>query len=355
MFAIKAKDSLLYVLGLILQASQTCLPPAEIKSLRQTTLWRPSHGPATWLSTCQKENFSVPRDARRFWRSSCFWPGLPLGFGRFAKPRWVNEAVRGATFLCRFASADQKHPVGVLTNFPSLRGDLYLGWPRLFSTGDQLAYNGPLPRDCPCTRSHAPMKGTSGCIFNSATSRIFLLVFWAHILCAIGEVSDPVSLRDRGVELTSGPSSSSSPSLVSSSSFSLSSSTGALHPLFLAWFSRSLSRSLLRDYADSSAVDQFLSCAPDGPLSVLRPSFGTRCQAYSLSSSGCSQLQLMAPSSFGSGTPSLASTRARSRSCRSLKKPLVSLRPRDSVGDGDGPRLLVPGSGPSAVLRSSAP
>ena len=38
----------------------------------------------------------------------------------------VNEAVRGATFLCRFASADQKHKVGVLTNFPSLRGDLYL-------------------------------------------------------------------------------------------------------------------------------------------------------------------------------------------------------------------------------------
>ena len=62
----------------------------------------------------------------------------------------------------------------------------------------------------------------------------------------------------------------------------------------------------------------------------------------------------MAPSSFGSSSPSLASTRARSRSCRSLKKPLVSLRPRDSVGDGDGPRLPVPGPGPSAVVRSSA-
>ena len=193
----------------------------------------------------------------------------------------VNEAVRGAAFLCRFASADHKHPVGFLTNFPSLRGDLYLCWPQFFSTGDQLAYNGPLPRDCLRSRSHAAMKGTPGCIFNSATSHVFLLGFWAHILCAIGEVSDPGSLRDRVKELTSGPSSSCSPSPASSSSFSLSRSTGALHPLFLAWSSRSLSRTLHRDYADSSAVDQFLSCTPDGPLSVLRPSFGTRCQASS--------------------------------------------------------------------------
>ena len=34
--------------------------------------------------------------------------------------------------------------------------------------------------------------------------------FWAHILCAIWELSDPLSLRDRGAGLTSGPSSSSS-------------------------------------------------------------------------------------------------------------------------------------------------
>ena len=65
-------------------------------------------------------------------------------------------------------------------------------------------------------------------------------------------------------------------------------------------------------------------------------------------------MQLLAPPSFGSGNPSLASTRTRSRSRRSLKRPLVSLRPRDSVGDGDGPRLPVPVSGPSAVLSSSA-
>ena len=54
------------------------------------------------------------------------------------------------------------------------------------------------------------------------------------------------------------------------------------------------SRSLLRDHADSSAVDQFLSCTPDGPLSVLPPSFGIRWQAYSLSSSGCFDLSALA-------------------------------------------------------------
>ena len=72
------------------------------------------------------------------------------------------------------------------------------------------------------------------------------------------------------------------------------------------FFSHSLSRSLLRDYADSSAVDQYLSCTLDQSCVP-----GARCQAYSLSSSGCSQLQLLAPPSFGSRNPSLASTRAR--------------------------------------------
>ena len=40
------------------------------------------------LQVSKRKTFSVPHDARRFRRSSCFWPSLPLGFGRFAKPRW---------------------------------------------------------------------------------------------------------------------------------------------------------------------------------------------------------------------------------------------------------------------------
>ena len=49
-FAIKAQDSLLYVLGLILRASQTWLHPAEIKSLRQKKQHSGDHRRASYLA-----------------------------------------------------------------------------------------------------------------------------------------------------------------------------------------------------------------------------------------------------------------------------------------------------------------
>ena len=197
------------------------------------------------------------------------------------------------------------------------------------------------------------MTGISGSTFKSAVSPFFLQAFWARILCAIWKASDPVSLRDRGVELTSGPSSSSSLWPVSSSSFSLSCAAGALHPLFLAWSSHSLSLSLRREYADFCLADKYLSCTPDGPLAVCCSSFGTRCQVFSLSSSGCSRLQLSVTSCFSPWASTVRSPRARSRSGRRLKRLLVSLRPRGSVGDGNGPRLPVAGSSQCAVAKSS--
>ena len=71
-------------------------------------------------------------------------PASPWDMEELRSLEGVNEAVRGAAFLCRFAAADQKHPVGIMTNLHSLQEDLYLGWPDLSITGDQLAYNGPL-------------------------------------------------------------------------------------------------------------------------------------------------------------------------------------------------------------------
>ena len=91
----------------------------------------------------------------------------------------VNEAVRGAAFLCRFASAEQKHPVGIVTNLPSLHGDLYLGWPQLHSTGDQLACQGPLPRDCPRTLAHSPMTRIPG-VRSCLLCRLFFLQVFGH-------------------------------------------------------------------------------------------------------------------------------------------------------------------------------
>ena len=121
----------------------------------------------------------------------------------------VDEAVRGAAFLCRFASAEKKHPFGIVTNFPSLHGDLYLGWAQLHSTVGQLAYQGPLLRDCPYSYSLSDDRDFGRYVQVCCVAR-FSSGFWARILRAIWKASDPVSLRDRGVELTVGPSSSSS-------------------------------------------------------------------------------------------------------------------------------------------------
>ena len=121
---------------------------------------------------------------------------------------------------------------------------------------------------------------------------------------------------------------------LSSCSFSLSVSTGALHPLFMAWYSRSLSRSLLRERADSSFIDKYLSTLPDCPLAVGRSAFGSCSCIFSLSSSGCSQLQLAVPPCVSARSSSFRSNRARSRSSRRTKGPLVFLRPSGTVGDG---------------------
>ena len=158
----------------------------------------------------------------------------PWDMEEFRCLQGVNETVRGAAFRCRFASADQKHPVGILTNLPSLFGDLHLGWPDLQITGDQLSYHGPLPRACPCRVARS-----SASSFCPALAPIFTFGFWARIFCALREDSNPVSLTDRGESFSSGPSSSCLLP-VSSSSFSLSSTPGSLQPLFLAWSSRCL-------------------------------------------------------------------------------------------------------------------
>ena len=163
----------------------------------------------------------------------------PWDLEEFHSLQGVNEAARGAAFLCRFVTADQKHPEGIVTNFPSILKDLYLGWPELRLSGDHVVSFGPLPRDCPSSQPHGPMRGLTDGTFNSASAHFFSVVLWARIFGAIAEVSNPLSLGDGEYSQTPGSSSSASSLSVSSSSFQLS-STGSLQQLFLAWSSRTL-------------------------------------------------------------------------------------------------------------------
>ena len=111
----------------------------------------------------ERKTFLFLDDARRFRRVIASLVQLLLGKCK------SYEALKGLMMRCevRLFSVvsrplTRKHPVGIVTNFPSLHGDHCLGWPQLRGTGDQLASQGPLQRDCPCVLSHFPMMGISG-------------------------------------------------------------------------------------------------------------------------------------------------------------------------------------------------
>ena len=118
----------------------------------------------------------------------------PWDLEEFHSLQGVNEAARGAAFLCRFVTADQKHPEGIVTHFPSILKDLYLGWPELRLSGDLLVYFGPLPRDCPSSQTLGPMRGLTDGTFNSSSAHFFSVVWRARIFGAIAEVSNPLPL-----------------------------------------------------------------------------------------------------------------------------------------------------------------
>ena len=44
----------------------------------------------------------------------------------------VNDAKRGGSFLCSLTGADQRRPLGFLTNWPSLKAKMSRGWPSLW-------------------------------------------------------------------------------------------------------------------------------------------------------------------------------------------------------------------------------
>ena len=87
-------------------------------------------------------------------------PASPWSSREFQDLEGACDVRRGSAFLCQLASTDQRRPVGILTNLPTLQNRLSLQWPILERCGDELFYQGPLPESCPCVPAHAPFKGT---------------------------------------------------------------------------------------------------------------------------------------------------------------------------------------------------
>ena len=58
--------------------------------------------------------------------------------------------------------AEQRRPMGVLTNVAALDQFLYFGWPEIQMQQGRLAYQGPLPRSCACGFQHQPVTSFYG-------------------------------------------------------------------------------------------------------------------------------------------------------------------------------------------------
>ena len=54
-------------------------------------------------------------------------------------------------FICRFAGAEYRRSVGLLTNVQTSSSDMYLGWPSFNTLDSLLRYVGPLLASCACS------------------------------------------------------------------------------------------------------------------------------------------------------------------------------------------------------------
>ena len=69
---------------------------------------------------------------------------------------------RGSAFFCQLASTDQRRPVGILTNLPTLQSRLFPQWPILERRGDELICKGPTARIVPVCSSTCSVQ-VNGC------------------------------------------------------------------------------------------------------------------------------------------------------------------------------------------------
>ena len=275
----------------------------------------------------------------------------------------AGEVQRYAVYLCRFAGTEQRRAVGCWSNFRALQQEGYTGWPTHVRHAAQLQYTGPLPRSCPCVTQHMPMRGTaSGQEFNSTQQQTLGVKFWLRAL-RDASPTEPIPLRD-GI-------SSQLVSVSASPLRSIAASAQSWSSLYRAWSSGSLTRGLLRDYSDPQTVERYLSGTVTSTCKVFSSestlgSLGRDRQVDStavmtatdaatdaVSSPGFVAPPLVAPAGRSTGSssllclpspPTFLSSPRRSRSPRTRKAPLASLRPRGNVGClgfASGPGIAV--------------
>ena len=285
----------------------------------------------------------------------------------------LHEARRGAGFLCQLAGADQKRPLGIFSNLPSLQQDLQPGWPVFSQNKELLVYKGPLPKTCSCKSAHLPMIGvTADQKFCSSDGLQLGVFFWRRVFSAVKSNSTPIAVTDRERTLTTSAFSSSSSFSVSSASFSWSS-------LYRAWRSGDLTTSLLREFSRCERVSTYCSLGPQSDLwrfqrsmllsrckvstSVSAPHWSgssTTTASTRISTGGAPGTELESPR-FAGGTigpwvgtgPGSAGTSTGTSSCSPgpTEGPLTASQSRGGDGNGSSPVVLSGRSQPDGVDR----
>ena len=248
-----------------------------------------------------------------------------------------------------------KAPLGILTTLAVLHSDLCMGWPQFVLDRNELRNVGPLPRDCGCPTQHSPMVGyNTDQQFFSSISPTFGPLFWKRAWKAKAEEKLP--LRN-GKSVDHFSSSSQCPSLASG--------VDSRQRLLNLWRSRSLSRESLRQWAEAKEASAYMASIGKLLSSTSLPlSSSFSCRSWSLDSRGF-LVENAAPGSPPSSVLSSAATgilqgdvgtgtplRTRSRSPRTLKRPLASFKQRRDVNVA--PRSLVVDTASDDGVRSDS-
>ena len=120
----------------------------------QTDAWKSLFVCRAVPTLCHTSNRFVIHFLGRFRRSPAKRSSLSLGDLRAV----VNDAQRGAAFLCRISESECRRPLGFLSNSNIFRSQLCDGWPSFSPSGDNLVCGGPLPKTCPCSVTHKAFK-----------------------------------------------------------------------------------------------------------------------------------------------------------------------------------------------------
>ena len=223
----------------------------------------------------------------------------------------VNDAHCYAGYLCRIAGAEHKRPIAVLSSGQYFSEQFHRGWPNLILHNDHLSYRGPLPLICGCNGRSVFQGCDDQGVFVSAQNRTLGSQFWVALLQSSLATETKLSLRDGedGAQFAPDP----------ELSVSLASCCDSWRSCFDAWKSGSVSSSSLAELRSSSSIP-------------LTSAWRVSSSLTSSSLPGSSTSSPMAVLGAASLRRTVSLT-ARSRSPRTTKRPLVSLRPRGKWRD----------------------